>query len=86
MPTQQTALLLESKQGHFALREIPVPKPGPDEILVKVEAAGLNPLDWKIQAYGILREEYPAVLGVEGAGVVEEVGDAVQGFAKGDRM
>ncbi|EMD40158.1 hypothetical protein CERSUDRAFT_46554 [Gelatoporia subvermispora B] len=86
MPSQQKALILRSKQGEFALEDIPVPAPGPHQILVKVEAAALNPLDWKIQAFGVMRETYPAILGFDGAGVVEAVGAEVQDLVKGDRI
>ncbi|OCH85946.1 GroES-like protein [Obba rivulosa] len=86
MAIQQKALLLKSKHGQFVVENIPVPAPGPDQVLVRVEAAALNPVDWMIQAYGILREDYPAILGFDGAGIVEQVGEAVQGLAKGDRI
>ena len=56
------------------------------EILVKVEATALNPLDWKIQAYGLIVEKYPAILGFDGAGTVVEVGEDVTSFAVGDRV
>ena len=84
--TTHKALLLLEKQGSLAVRDIETPKPGPGEILVKVEAAALNPLDWKIQAYGLIVEKYPAILGFDGAGTVVEVGEDVTSFAVGDRV
>ncbi|KAK7036608.1 hypothetical protein VNI00_011541 [Paramarasmius palmivorus] len=83
---QQKALLLEKKQGPWVVgsREIETPKPG--ELLVKVQAAGLNPIDWKIQTYGIYVEDFPAILGMDVAGDVEEVGADVEGFEEGDRI
>ena len=86
IPSHQKALLLQSKLGQFAVDAVPVSKPGSGEILVKVEAAALNPLDWKIQAYGLIVEKYPAVLGFDGAGTVVEVGEDVTSFAVGDRV
>ncbi len=72
-----------------AFAERAMPSPGQGELLVAVRAAGVNPVDWKIRA-GYLREflplEPPAVLGSEVAGVVEEVGEGVQGFAVGDQV
>jgi len=69
--------------------DVPKPVPGPDEVLVRVHAAGLNPVDWKVRA-GMQRSflplELPAVLGREVAGVVEEVGSEVSGLAAGDRV
>ena len=88
MPSQQQALFLESKFGQFAVRKTDIPKPGPGELLVKLEASALNPLDWKIQAYGLFVEKYPAVLGFDAAGVVVEIGDGVAPgtFSVGDRV
>ena len=86
IPSQQKALLLQSKLGQFAVETVPVSKPGSGEILVKVEAAALNPLDWKIQAYGLIVEKYPAILGFDGSGTVVEVGEDVTSFAVGDRV
>ncbi|KZT00564.1 GroES-like protein [Laetiporus sulphureus 93-53] len=83
---QQKALLLTSKQGPFAVGTVPIPKPGPGEILVRIQATALNPVDWKIQAYGFRIENFPAVLGGDIAGTVEELGEGVTGFVKGDRV
>ncbi|CDO74502.1 hypothetical protein BN946_scf184979.g57 [Trametes cinnabarina] len=85
-PTQQKALFLQAKQGEFAIGTRPVPKPGRGEIIVKNEASGLNPVDWKIQVYGLFIETYPAVLGIDAAGVVEVVGEDVSIFKIGDRV
>ena len=85
-PLTQKALLLDAKFGKFVVDTIPVPKPGPGEILVKVKAAALNPVDWKVQKYGIFVEKYPAILGTDVAGDVEELGEGVTDFKKGDRV
>jgi NADPH:quinone reductase-like Zn-dependent oxidoreductase len=70
-------------------QERPTPEPGPSEVRIAVRAAGVNPVDWKIRA-GHLREvapsDLPAVLGTEAAGVVEAVGQDVDGFAVGDEV
>ncbi|TBU55466.1 GroES-like protein [Dichomitus squalens] len=73
-PTQQKALFLQSKQGEFTLGTREVPQPGAGDIVVKNEAIGLNPVDWKIQTYGLLVEKYPAILGLDATGTVEAVG------------
>lgn len=69
--------------------ELPAPAAGPGELVVAVHAAGVNPVDWKYRA-GILRDfvplELPAVFGSEVAGVVEQVGPGVAGFAVGDEV
>ena len=85
-PSSQKALLLDAKFGKFVVGTIPVPKPGPGEILVKIQAAALNPVDWKVQKYGIFADKFPAVLGMDIAGGVEELGEGVTDFKIGDRV
>jgi len=86
MPTKQKALLLEKKLGNFVVGENDIPTPGPGDVLIKIKATSLNPVDWKIQKYGIFVEDYPAVLGNDIAGDVEEVGEGVTEFKKGDKI
>jgi NADPH:quinone reductase-like Zn-dependent oxidoreductase len=72
-----------------ALIEVPDPKPGPGQVLIKVEAAGINPLDRMI-ADGALQPigpaRFPLVLGVDVAGIVEAVGEGSGRFALGERL
>lgn len=84
--SQQEVLYLQSKNGPFAVASAPVPKPGPGEVLIKVQSTALNPVDWKIQAFGLFLEKFPAILGGDAAGVVEEVGEGVTNLKKGDRV
>jgi len=67
------------------LVELERPAPGPGQILVRHEAIGLNYID-TYQRSGLYPTRYPAVLGQEGAGIVEAVGDGVTRFAAGDRV
>lgn len=87
MSTKQQVLWLESKQGKFVVGSRSIPKAGLGELLVKVKAAALDPVDWKIQQ-GLLSvsDTYPIVLGTDIAGDVEEVGERVTEFSKGDRV
>ena len=64
------------------------PTPQADEVLVKVHAAAVNPVDWKIRENGGERFglELPIILGGDIAGIVEEVGDGVENFKKGDAV
>lgn len=67
--------------------EVPVPEPLPGEVLVRVEAAGVNPTDWKSRATGgrgYWRD--PAILGFDVAGTVEAVADGSFVHAVGDRV
>ena len=82
----QLALMLPSKGAELVVGPRDIPKPGPDEILVKIQAAGLNPADWKIIEYGMWVQQYPVVVGFDAAGIVEEVGTGVTTFVKGDRV
>ncbi|PCH39325.1 GroES-like protein [Wolfiporia cocos MD-104 SS10] len=82
----QKSLLLTAKQGSFAVGTTPIPKPGPGQVLIKIQSAALNPVEWKIQAYGLFIEKFPSVLGSDIAGTIEAVGEGVTGFAKGDRV
>ena len=86
IPTQHKVLSLESKHGQFVVKAADTGKPGPGEVLIKVESAALNPLDWKIQAVGIFVETYPAVLGFDAAGTIVQLGEGVSSFAVGDRV
>jgi len=86
MSPQQKALLLLEKQGNFEVGSRNIPSPGTGQLLVKVISAALNPVDYKIQEYGLFVNQYPAVLGVDIAGIVEEVGQGVENFRKGDHV
>jgi alcohol dehydrogenase len=71
------------------LEEVPVPKPGSRQLLIRVRAAGLNPVDFKTRKGGvrlIQRYRLPAVLGNELAGEVIACGDEVRRFRVGDRV
>ena len=66
-----------------------MPAPGPEELLVRVHAAAVNPIDWKIREghYRMLmRFELPIVLGWDVSGVVEKVGAQVSSFKPGDQI
>jgi NADPH:quinone reductase-like Zn-dependent oxidoreductase len=74
------------KDEVMEIAEVEQPKPGAGEVLVKVKAAAVNPVDWKIR--GGLGELFglkpPLILGCEIAGTVEAVGSQVRDFALGD--
>lgn len=67
--------------------DVPKPKPKPGEVLIRVEAAGLNRLDHYVREGTVLPEmRFPHVLGSDVVGTVEALGDGVSGFAIGDRV
>ncbi|KAF8988415.1 hypothetical protein BDQ17DRAFT_1547847 [Cyathus striatus] len=83
---QQKALLLPAKFGDFVVETIDVPKPGPGDVLIKIYTTALNPMDWKIQKFGIFYERFPAILGTDIAGEIEELGEGVSSLKKGDKV
>ncbi|MET9345719.1 NADP-dependent oxidoreductase [Streptomyces termitum] len=69
--------------------ELPDPKVGPDEVLVRVRAAAVNPVDWKAQAGyldGMFETVFPVVPGWDVSGVVVRPGVSVTEFAEGDEV
>ena len=69
--------------------EMQRPAPGPNEVLIKVQAASVNPFDWKARA-GYVKEffplTFPATLGSDVSGTVEEVGPGAAQFKRGDEV
>src|SRR5260370_39193610 len=68
------------------LEELPVPWPGPGELLVRVEACGVCPTDARKYAIGVSDGECPFNPGHEWVGVVEEAGSEADGWTRGDRV
>jgi NADPH:quinone reductase len=82
------AYVVEHPGGDFQEVELPRPVPGVGEVLVRVHASGVNPLDTKIRSgkAGHANQPLPAVLGVDMAGSVEAVGPGVSAFQPGDEV
>lgn len=80
--------LVETQDGPFRLLDIPRPVAGPGQVLVRIKASGINPLDAKIRAAAAAhaRQPLPAILGLDMAGVVEAVGAGVTAFRPGDEV
>mgnify|MGYP002700871962 CR=1 FL=1 len=85
------ALMQDDYGGLNAMRigNLPDPVPGPDDVLVEVHAAGINPIDWKVRA-GALRARleltFPDVLGRDLSGVIVAVGANVTDLKTGDAL
>jgi NADPH:quinone reductase len=84
------AVLLTGAGGIDKLEMSDVPDPvleSPDDILVRLHAAGINPVDYKLRrGGGFYPDRLPLILGCDGAGVVEEVGGDVFRFKAGDEV
>lgn len=77
------------KLAELRLEDVPVPEPGAGEILVRVQAASINPVDWKImtgQFRPLVRGGLPRTMGSDFAGDVVKVGRGVASLAAGDRV
>ena len=66
--------------------DLPKPSPGPKDLLVKVMAVSVNPVDTKMRQWRQSEDGTPLVLGWDAAGVVESIGAEVRGFKPGDRV
>ena len=74
---------------NLALSDVPDPKVGPAEVLVRVRSASVNPVDWKVAAGGLdplMNITFPAIPGWDVAGVVEQVGLDTPEFQPGDEV
>src|SRR5690349_19034519 len=82
------AVIVNEYGGTPVVAEIPTPQPGPSQILIKIRAAGINPMDSAF-ASGAQRSEaatFPMVIGADGAGIVETIGEGATRFSPGDRV
>jgi NADPH:quinone reductase-like Zn-dependent oxidoreductase len=91
LETTMKAIALDSYGSPDDLRlvDLPDPKVGPGEVLIRVKAAGVNPVDWKLAAGyldGIMEVRFPLIPGWDVAGVVERVGPDAHEFAVGDEV
>ena len=82
------AYVVEKANGPFREVEMAKPQPSHDQVLIKVHACGVNPLDIKIRAgeAAHAKQPLPQVLGLDMAGVVEAVGAGVTAFLPGDEV
>jgi len=82
------AAILESTNAAFRVVERPRPEPARDQVLVRIHASAVNPLDTKIRqgAAAHARHPLPAILGIDLTGVVEQLGAAAAGFRVGDSV
>lgn len=82
------ALVLENFNTPYQLKDVEMPVAAKGEVLVKIAASGVNPLDLKIIAgqAAHAKAQLPAILGIDIAGVVEQVGEGVTGFKVGDEV
>ncbi len=85
VPSAMRALQITQFNAPYELRTIPVPEPGPHDLLVKVAVAGYCHTDSMVAA-GVFASQLPQTASHEGSGTVVAVGDAVSSFEIGDRV
>ena len=85
---EMTAAVVSAANGPFALVQTLRPVAAAGEVLVRIHASGVNPLDTKIHAGAAAhaKHELPAILGIDLAGTIVAVGDSVTGFVVGDEV
>ncbi|AWM93371.1 quinone oxidoreductase [Pseudomonas sp. 31-12] len=85
---EMRALIVDSANGPLRLVSMQRPVPGPGQVLVRIKASGVNPLDGKIRSgqAAHARQPLPAVLGMDLAGTVEALGEGVSGWLAGDEV
>lgn len=83
------AVLMTAVGGPEVLKLAELPEPeitGDHDILLHLRAAGINPVDYKLRSHGTIGGSLPAVLGWDGAGVVESTGPALTRVRPGDEV
>ena len=80
------AAWLDGGGKKLRVADAPMPKAEAGKLVIKNKAIAINPVDWKIQDYGIFIQKWPTILGTDIAGEVVEVGEGVTEFKKGDRV
>jgi NADPH:quinone reductase len=83
------AITLIDFESGAALRELPTPEPGANEIRVRVHASSLNPFDFFVTnglAKGMMEYEFPVTVGADFAGIVDKTGEDVSRYAVGDEV
>jgi len=87
LPEKMLAIRQGEANGKLLVEELPVPRPGPGEVLIKMAASPINPSDLGLLKGGYLNRSYPFTPGLEGSGVVlESGGGLLAGLRKGKRV
>jgi len=86
MPETSLQYQVSKPGGSFTEVSVPRPVPGPEEICIRTKAVALNPLDWKSRNFGVMVQSWPAVLGVDAAGIIDSVGESIKDFQPGDEV
>ena len=86
IPEKMRSMVLEAPGKPLQAREVPVPRPGPEQVLIKVHACGVCRTDLHIVDGELTRPKLPLILGHEIVGTVAATGERVEGFRHGQRL
>jgi NADPH:quinone reductase-like Zn-dependent oxidoreductase len=88
LPSAMRAVVYSGTGKHYmSMRDVPVPPPGPKQVLVRVHSAGINPVDYKLPTFPVISWLLRGKgVGLDFSGVVERCGADAGGFAPGDRV
>lgn len=85
-PQNRAAWLMKKQDPILVVQDAPYHKPEAMDVVIRTKAIALNPADVLLQKLGIMIDTYPAILGCDVAGIVEEVGSDITHVRKGDRV
>ncbi|KAH7357146.1 putative alcohol dehydrogenase [Rhexocercosporidium sp. MPI-PUGE-AT-0058] len=85
-PTSYKASVLPKAKASTVIETRSLPEIGPDEVAIKITAAAINPVDWKMRDYDEFLPSYPTILGSDAAGTVLSTGSSVTDFFPNDRV
>jgi NADPH:quinone reductase-like Zn-dependent oxidoreductase len=81
------AVIINEVGGTPVIADVQKPQAGPHQVLIKLQAAGVNPMDAQIAGLAQPSDvTFPMVLGADGAGIVEQIGEGATRFSAGDRV
>jgi NADPH2:quinone reductase len=89
LEAKMRAVTVSEYGGSPVVSQLPTPKPGPGQVLIRVEAASVNPMDRNIASGGMKEQmpgTFPMILGADVAGVVEALGEGAKRFSPGDEV
>lgn len=86
MTTKQKAVVLPKEFGTNEIQERDIYAAKEGEVLIKITATAINPVDWKMRDWNVFVPSYPVICGSDAAGEVVSLGPAYKGFNKGDRV
>ncbi|KAL2840594.1 chaperonin 10-like protein [Aspergillus pseudodeflectus] len=86
VPSTFKAAILKEGGARHTIAERSLGPLGNDEVIIRITATAINPVDWKIRDCGYFLQTFPAVLGSDAAGKIVSVGSGVSDFAVGDRV